>query len=239
MDDIIGKVASWHLRGGSSFVLMVPSIELTAFGVILCSLFSLAAGLAIALIYRKQNQTNSAFVVTLALLPIAIQSIIMVVNGNLGTGIAVMGAFGLVRFRSVPGSAKELITIVFDMAVGLATGVGQIWYALGFVILVSFMLVLFRAIKFGEDKDTFKILKIVIPEDVDYTTAFEDIFREYTYKAKLERVRTIDLGSLYELRYGIELKDLGKEKELLDKVRQRNSNLDVSCSVRPPDQNTL
>jgi hypothetical protein len=220
-------------------MFIIPSIDMTLWGILLCSLFSLAAGLVIALIYRKQNRTNSSFVITLALLPIAIQSIIMVVNGNLGTGIAVMGAFSLVRFRSVPGSSKELITIVFDMAIGLAAAVGQIWYALGFVILVSGMLILFHAIGFGEHKNTFKILKIVISEDLDYTTAFEDVLREYTYAAKLERVRTVDLGSLFELRYEIELKDIKKEKELLDKLRQRNSNLDISCSSRPFDQNTL
>jgi hypothetical protein len=219
--------------------LMIPSVEMTAGGVIICSLFSLIAGLVIALIYRKQNQTNGSFVVTLALLPIAIQSIIMVVNGNMGTGIAVMGAFGLVRFRSVPGTAKELITIVLDMAVGLAAGVGQLWYALGFVVLVSLMLVLYHTLKFGEEKDTFRFLKVIVPEEVDYTTVFADLFREYTNQAKLEKVRTTNLGSLYELRYAIELKDTRQEKELLDQIRQRNSNLDISCGNRPLDQNVL
>ncbi|GHU75830.1 DUF4956 domain-containing protein [Spirochaetia bacterium] len=220
-------------------MLAIPTIELTAGGVILCSLFSLAAGLVIALVYRKQNQTNGSFVITLALLPIAIQSIIMVVNGNLGTGIAVMGAFGLVRFRSVPGTAKELITIVFDMAVGLAAGVGQLWFALGFLVLVTLMLVLFHTIKFGEEKNTFRFLKITIPEDLDYTTMFDDLFMEYTNGAKLEKVRTTNMGSLYELRYTVDLKDIKKEKELLDNIRQRNSNLDISCGSRPLDQNVL
>ena len=218
---------------------LIPSIPMTLGGVLICSLFSLAAGLVIAIVYQKQNQTNTSFVVTLALLPIAIQSIIMVVNGNLGTGIAVMGAFGLVRFRSVPGTARELITIVFDMAIGLAAGVGQIWYALGFVFLVTIMQLAFHILKFGEEKETFKSLRILIPEDIDYSVLFDDIFREYTNSAKLEKVRTVNLGSLYELRYEIELKDMKKEKELLDKIRQRNSNLDISCGKRPVDRGDL
>jgi uncharacterized membrane protein YhiD involved in acid resistance len=157
----------------------------------------------------------------------------------MGTGFAVLGAFGLVRFRSVPGTAKELITIVLDMAVGLAAGVGQLWFALGFVVLVSLMLVLYHTLKFGEEKDTFRFLKVIVPEEVDYTTVFEDLFREYTNQAKLEKVRTTNLGSLYELRYAIELKDTRQEKELLDQIRQRNSNLDISCGNRPLDQNVL
>jgi hypothetical protein len=224
---------------GSARYFYFQPVELSFQGIMLCFVFSLIAGILVACIYRKLNHTNSSLVVTLALLPMIIQSIIMIVNGRLGMSIAVLGAFSLVRFRSVPGTAMEILIIVFDMAIGLAAGAGHILFALVLTVLVCITLGVFHFIKFGEEKNTIKNLRIFIPEDLDYTEVFNDLFKEYTHKATLERVRTVNLGSLYELQYYIELKDIKKEKELLDKIRQRNSNLDIVCGKLVSSRNEL
>jgi hypothetical protein len=214
--------------GYSGYFHLQP-IELSFWGVVICFAFSLAAGILVAGVYRKLNHANSSFVITIALLPVMVQSIIMVVNGSLGMGIAAVGAFSLVRFRSIPGTALEILIIIFVMAIGLAAGAGHILFGIMLTVLVCVTLAVFHGIKFGEEKNAVKDLRIFIPEDLDYTEIFNDLFREYTHKATLERVRTVNLGSLYELRYTIELKDSKREKELLDKIRQRNCNLDIIC----------
>jgi uncharacterized membrane protein YhiD involved in acid resistance len=163
----------------------------------------------------------------------------MLVNGKVGTGIAVMGAFSLVRFRSVPGTAKEITSIFLAMALGLAAGTGNIGYAVLFAVIINGMIVLFSITGFGESKNQARNLKIVIPENMDYTGVFQDLFAEYTRKASLERIRTVNLGSLYELQYIVVLKDNGREKEFIDKLRARNSNLEISCGKAIPTREEL
>ncbi|MDR1277937.1 MAG: DUF4956 domain-containing protein, partial [Treponema sp.] len=194
-----------------------------------CTLTSLAAGVCTALTYTFRHAANKNFVITLALLPVIVQSIIMLVNGRVGTGIAVMGAFSLVRFRSIPGTAKEITSIFLAVALGLATGTAHVWYALIFMVVINGMLLLFSVTGFGETEPPIRNLKIIIPENKDYTGMFTDLFAEYTSSLRLERVRTVNLGSLYELQYTIVLKDIKKEKEFIDKMRSRNSNLEISC----------
>jgi uncharacterized membrane protein YhiD involved in acid resistance len=172
-------------------------------------------------------------------MPVIVQLIIMLVNGKVGTGIAVMGAFSLVRFRSVAGTAKEITSIFLAMALGLATGTGYIKYAVIFTVLINGMLVLFSVSGFGEMGSQARNLKIVIPENMDYTRIFQELFAEYTRKARLERVRTVNLGSLYELQYTIVLKDNDREKEFIDKLRARNSNLEISCGKAIPAREEL
>jgi len=155
--------------------------------------------------------------------------VIMVVNGNLGAGVVVMGAFSLVRFRSAPGSAKEIVSIFFAMAVGLAAGMGYVAYAALFTVVMSAVMLLLATIRFGERDSAVKSLKIVIPEDTDYSHLFDDLFITYAWSATLERVRTTNLGGLYELQYTVKLKDQDKEKEMLDQIRQRNGNLNLTC----------
>jgi uncharacterized membrane protein YhiD involved in acid resistance len=195
-------------------------------GSVIASFF---AGIITAAACSFRHITSRNFVITLALMPVIVQLIIMLVNGKVGTGIAVMGAFSLVRFRSVAGTAREITGIFLAMALGLATGTGHIWHALIFAIIINGMLVLLSVIGFGERGNRARSLKIVIPENMDYTRIFQDIFAEYTKKASLERVRTVNLGSLYELQYIIILKDNGQEKEFLDRIRARNSNLEINC----------
>ena len=190
---------------------------------------SLILGIIIALFYMYKSNYNKSFVVTLALLPAIVGAVISIVNGSVGTGIAVMGAFSLVRFRSIPGTAKEIGFIFFSMAVGLATGMGYIAYAVVFTILIGISsFVLFKS-KFGESKQNQKKLFITIPETLDYSNLFDDLFAEYTKMYKLERVKTTNLGSLYKLYYDIILKDETKEKEMIDQIRRRNGNLDIVC----------
>lgn len=190
---------------------------------------SLILGLIIAICYMYKSSYNKSFVVTLVLLPSIVMAVISLVNGNLGTGIAVMGAFSLVRFRSIPGSAKEIGFIFFAMAVGLATGMNYIAFAMFFTLFVGLASVVLYKSSLGEVKQLNKELKVTIPENLDYTDLFDDLFEEYTTSNKLVKVRTTNLGSLYQLFYEITLKDEKKEKELIDKVRCRNGNLDIIC----------
>lgn len=194
-----------------------------------CLGVSLALGVVIALVYMFRNTYTKSFVLTLALLPAMVQTVILLVNGNLGVGVAVMGAFSLVRFRSVPGSAREIACIFFSMAVGLACGMGYVVYAGVFTLIIGAVMICYNLLRFGDVSDTRRTLKIVIPEDLDYSEIFDDLFAEYTKRATLEKVQTTNLGSLYELKYTIILKDAKKEKAMLDKIRQRNGNLNITC----------
>jgi hypothetical protein len=214
-------------------------VEMTVPVIVICTIVSFFAGIITAAAYSFRHITNKNFVITLALMPVIVQLIIMLVNGKVGTGIAVMGAFSLVRFRSVPGTAKEITSIFLAMALGLATGTGYIGYAVLFTLLINGMLVLFSVIGFGEMGSRTRNLKIVIPENMDNTGILQDIFAEYTGKASLERVRTVSLGSLYELQYIIVLKDNDREKEFIDERRARNSNLEISCGRAIPTREEL
>lgn len=206
------------------------SISLPDF--LLCVLASLAAGALLAWVYTYKNKYTKSFVVTLALLPAVVCVIIMMVNGNIGTGVAVAGTFSLVRFRSVPGTAREISALFLAMAVGLATGMGYLAYGLLLAALLGAVNLAYNAAKFGEKPQEArdKALRITIPEDLDYTGAFDDLMREYTLRHELVSVRTTNMGSMYKLTYHLILKDCQKEKEFIDRLRCRNGNLEISCS---------
>lgn len=206
---------------------------------LLCTVVSVALGVLIAVIYMQQGNYSKNFVVTLAMMPVLVQVVIMLVNGNVGTSVAVLGTFGLVRFRSVPGTSREIANIFFAMAVGLATGMGYITFAVAMVVVVGGMFLILGKTSFGERKYDEKDLRITIAEDLDYTDIFEDIFQEYTSKCSLEQVKTTNLGSMYELRYHITLKDAKKEKEMIDQLRCRNGNLTIICGKRSTIQEEL
>ncbi len=202
---------------------------LTIIDAMLCTGASMILGFFAALVYMYKETYTKSFVITLTLLPMLIQIVIMMVNGNLGTGIAVMGAFSLVRFRSIPGSSREIFSIFFVMAIGLATGMGYITFAISITFIVGSLQFMLNATKYGERSVTDKILRITIPESLDYTEIFDDLFKEYTTKADLEHAKTTNLGSLYELRYQIVLRNIHKEKEFIDALRCRNGNLPILC----------
>lgn len=203
-----------------------------------CTAASVVLGLVVAGAFLFRNQASRSFVMTLVLLPAVVQMIILLVDGNLGTGVAVAGAFSLVRFRSVPGSAREICALFLAMMLGLATGTGYLGLAaLACVVLcaVMMLLTLCPMPKAGGEK----LLKITIPESLDYTGVFDDLFAEYTRRHELVLVKTTNMGSLYELRYHVQLKDDAKEKEFLDAIRCRNGNLTISCGKVPTVQETL
>ena len=152
----------------------------------------------------------------------------MLDNGNIGAGVAVAGAFSLIRFRSTPGSAKEICTIFLDMAIGLALGMGYIGYAIIFAIISSLAILLLSVLKVFSIRKNEKILKIMIPEDLDYPTIFDDIFKKYLSKVTLLKVKSKNMGSMFLLTYFISLKDISREKEFIDEIRCRNGNLEIT-----------
>lgn len=186
-------------------------------------------GILIAWCYTYSMTYRRSFLLCLALLPTMVQMVIMLVNGNVGTGVAVMGAFSLIRFRSVPGGAKEIGSIFLAMAVGLATGMGYWAVAIlfaGIVCLAEFLLSLSG---FGRQSKLERVLRITIPEDLNYADVFEDVLTRYAKSWDLESVKTSNLGSLYKLSYRITLRADAIEKNLIDDLRCRNGNLEISC----------
>lgn len=214
---------------GSILSTTTTTSTMSAQNILLCTVVALVLGSVIAMIFMYRNTYSKSFVVTIALLPAIVQMVIVLVNGNLGTGVAVMGAFSLVRFRSVPGNAKEICSIFLAMAIGLATGMGYIAIAVVFVIIMGGASVMYTTSSFGEQKRALKELKITIPEGLDYAGIFDDLFLEYTDKWELMQVRTVNMGSLYRLEYQIIIKNQLSEKSMLDKIRCRNGNLEISC----------
>lgn len=194
---------------------------------LLCITASLGLGLLVAVVHMYRNVYTKNFVITLAILPVLVQSVIMLVNGNLGTGVAVLGAFSLIRFRSVAGGAREITSIFWSMGIGLATGMGYVSYTTVFSIAVALFLFVIYSSSFGNQKTAERELKITIPEDLDYPNLFDDIFENFAYSKRLDSVRTTTMGSLYELRYILLLKNQEQEKALIDAVRVRNGNLPI------------
>lgn len=205
-------------------------IEVTDF--LLCIGVSLIAGLIMAFSYMYRTRYTKSFVITLAVLPAVVCVVIMMVNGNVGTGVAVAGAFSLVRFRSVPGTAKEIGTLFLAMGAGLIAGMGYLGYALLFAVVLCGVFMLYARLDFGTKKNAakYKTMKITIPEDLDYSGVFDDILDAYTVTYELTRVKTVNMGSMYRLTYQLTLKDVTKEKEMIDALRCRNGNLEISLS---------
>lgn len=201
---------------------------------LLCVGSALAAGIILAAFYMYRSRYTKSFVATLALLPAIVCVVIMMVNGNVGTGVAVAGAFSLVRFRSVPGSAKEIGAIFLAMGTGLVMGMGYIGYAFLCAVLLGLASALYNRLDLGEKKKTalYKTLNITIPEDLDYPEVFEPILNKYASDCELTMVKTTNMGSLFRLSYRLTLKTTQKEKELIDELRCRNGNLEISISAQ-------
>ena len=209
---------------------LVAVISVTDF--LLCLGCSLVLGLVMAFAYMYRTRYTKSFVVTLALLPAVVCVVIMMVNGNVGTGVAVAGAFSLVRFRSVPGTAKEICTLFLAMGAGLIAGMGYLGFAVLFTLVMCAVFVLYNCLDFGTKKNaaTFKTFTITIPEDLDYSGVFDDVFTQYTRSHDLIRVKTTNMGSMFKLTYNVELADATREKEMIDKLRCRNGNLEIAVS---------
>ena len=203
--------------------------ELTVSSFFICTAVSLLLGVGTALVAMYRAHTTQSFAVTLAILPAVVQLVIMLVNGNLGAGVAVAGAFGLVRFRSAPGTAKEIGALFLAMAIGLATGMGYVGLAVIAFVIVAAMMLLLTAVNFGGANEHERELKITIPESLDYDGLFDDLFEKYTKSCVLERVKTSNMGTLYELTYRVILPDGNAPKAFLDELRCRNGNLNIIC----------
>lgn len=198
---------------------------------LLCVGCSLAIGLLLAFMYMYRTRYTKSFVVTLALLPAVVCVVIMMVNGNVGAGVAVAGAFSLVRFRSVPGTAKEIGILFLAMGAGLIAGMGYLAYAILFTLILGLASMLYNRFDFGAGRGArYKTLHIAIPEDLDYTGVFDDLLREYTTEWELAQVKSTNMGSLFRLTYHLTLRDAAREKEFIDLLRCRNGNLEITVS---------
>lgn len=198
--------------------------------ILICSLVSIFLGLIIALVHKYTSRSNKNFLITLTVLPLLVECVMIMVNGNLGTSVAILGAFSLVRFRSLPGNSKEILSVFFAMSIGLATGMGHIAFAAIITILTSLVIMIFSKMKIFENNTKEKILKITIPENLDYETLFDKEFKKYTKKVELQRVKTTNMGSLFELSYIVELKGNVSEKSFIDDLRTKNGNLKIILS---------
>ncbi len=209
---------------------LTVTIEVTDF--LLCLGVSLLLGILMAGAYMVKSRYTKSFLLTLAILPAIVCVVIMMVNGNIGAGVAVAGAFSLVRFRSAPGSAKEIAYIFFAMGAGLIAGMGYLAFAALFTIVMCVIFICANLIssRRGQYHDRQKTLKIVIPENINYSEIFDDLFDEYTTYSEQTKVKTTNMGSLYSVWYNITLKDPKKEKEFIDKLRCRNGNLEITVS---------
>ncbi len=199
---------------------------------LLCVGCALLCGIILTACYIFKTRYTASFATTLAMLPAVVAVVIMMVNGNIGAGVAVAGAFSLVRFRSVPGTAREIGAIFLAMGTGLVIGMGYLGYGILISILLGGISLLYSAIGLGTRKKTVqhKMLRITIPEDLDYTDVFEPILAEYTSEHELAQVKTTNMGSLFRLTYNVTFKEIGKEKELIDRLRVRNGNLEITIS---------
>ncbi len=207
---------------------------------LICIIAAIVLGLVLACIYMKTSpQHTKGFIVTLAILPVLVETVILMTSGSLGGAIAVAGTFSLVRFRSAPGTSKEILAVFFSMAIGLACGMGQIAFATLITVVVSVLFVVLMSSAFGGNDRAKKNLRITIPEDLDYNSIFDDVFDKYTRTVQLNRVKTMNLGSMYELDYDIELKDEAKEKKMIDELRIRNGNLSIICGRKAENTNAL
>lgn len=204
--------------------------DLTISSVLVCSGISLILGIIIALVHKWTSTYSKNFLITLAVLPILVQTIIFMTSGNLGTSFAVAGAFSLIRFRTLPGTSKEIMSVFYAMAIGLAMGMGQIAFAAIITVLVGTFIIILSKSKFGENNNNGKILKVTLPEDMDYETVFDDVFNRYLDSYKLESVKTVNMGSLFELTYTVNSKKNISEKKFIDEIRIKNGNLKVSLS---------
>jgi len=209
----------------SIFSNVSSTVDITE--ILLCMVIAIVLGLIIAFTHKKTSKSNKNFLTTIATLPLLISTIIIMVNGNLGTSVAVLGAFGFVRFRSIPGTSKEILAVLFAMTIGLVTGMGNLMYASLITVIGCIVLFIYNLLPILNENKYEKFLKITIPENLDYTEVFDDIFKEYTTNVELESVKTTNMGSMFDLKYRITLNKGINEKKFIDELRIKNGNLKI------------
>ncbi len=209
----------------SIFSTTSSSVELAP--ILLASLVAILLGVFIAVVYKKTTKYSKNFLITLSILPLLVEIVIIMVNGNLGTSVAIVGAFSLVRFRSIPGTSKEIICVFFAMSIGLILGMGYVVFAIIMTVLIALVLLLFHYIKLFDKNSLEKTLRITMPEDLDYSEVFNDVFEKYLTSYSLFQIKTINMGSMFDLSYRITLKKEVSEKAFIDDLRIKNGNLKI------------
>ena len=212
------------------FDSIIPSTGITPAVFIVLVLASLLLGGLLAYVHTFKNECSRSFILTLAVLPAVVSVVILMVNGNIGAGVAVAGTFSLVRFRSAPGTAREICALFAAMGMGLITGMGYIGYAALFTVVIGLAMLVYSGLSANNRRSLRKSLKITIPENLNYSEVFDEILEKYTSSYSLKQVRTSNMGSLFKLSYEIVLTDLSLEKEFIDNLRTRNGNLEISLS---------
>lgn len=208
----------------------VIGTQMTASAFFICTAVSLILGALIALFHCFRNRATPSLLIALALIPVISQTIIHMVNGSIGAGIAVAGAFSLIRFRSVPGTAREICSIFLAITVGICTGMGYVGIAGIMCLIILLAGMLYTILLTGKSAFAEKTLKITIPENLDYEEVLDDLFQKYTIRYELIRVKTVHMGSLFQLEYKILLRDNAAQKRFIDEIRCRNGNLEIVCS---------
>lgn len=222
----------------SIFTSASETVAVTDF--LLCIAVSIIAGIIFAAVYAFKSRYTKSFLLTLALLPAAVCVVIMAVNGNVGAGVAVAGAFSLVRFRSVPGTARDIVSIFLAMGAGLMAGMGYLAYSLLYTVIMCLAMLIFTV--FASMKKTpsvYRSLRITIPEDLDYTHIFDDLMQKYTREYEVTAVKTVNMGSLFRITYNVTLRNADDEKKFIDELRCRNGNLEISMSRQEANANEL
>lgn len=211
----------------SAFFESLAVTTVTPQNFFICLGAAFLCGLIVAFAAAFRNRVSKSFLISLVMLPLIVHTVIVMVNGNIGTGVAVMGAFSLVRFRSVPGKAKDIASIFLSMTAGLACAAGFVGIALVFTLIAAAVMIVLSFVPYGEKHMD---LRITVPESLRYAHEFDDLFTEYTSSYRLTKAKTTAMGSLYKLTYRIKLKDAEKSQEFIDKLRCRNGNLEISLS---------
>ncbi|WP_017813337.1 DUF4956 domain-containing protein [Paenibacillus shenyangensis] len=213
--------------------------ELTLSGALLTILVSIILGGIISLTYMKTNQNgfSQSFTLTMVLLPVIVSIIILLIGSNIARAFSLAGAFSIIRFRSAPGDPKDIAYVLFTMAAGLAVGTGYFGYAVLFTLILCLLMFLLNRFNFGTRKTMQRTLKVTIPENLGYEEAFNEVFHKFNVQHELKKIRTTELGSLYELIYLVTMKQETNQKEFLDEIRCRNGNLDLSLTMSPTPAN--
>ncbi|BFT76116.1 DUF4956 domain-containing protein [Paenibacillus sp. P36] len=216
--------------------MQVNSDNLTFVHALLTILISFALGAIISFTYMKtQPMYNQSFTLTMIVLPAIIAVIILLIGSNIARAFSLAGAFSIIRFRSAPGDPKDIAFVLFTMAAGLACGVGSFGYAVLFTVALCLLMFFLKTIKFGAKKSSQRLLKVTIPENLGYEEAFDEIFNKFGIAYELRKVKTTELGSLYELVYMVTIDHLTNQKDFLDAIRCRNGNLDITLTMNPTE----
>ncbi len=218
------------MLNSSVFDTIFTSTTLSGQEFLIATACSILCGIFIAALYRIKNKTSKSFMITLVVIPAAVQMVIMLVNGNIGAGVAVAGAFGLIRFRSAPGKGQEIAVIFEAMAVGLATGMGYIGIGAIFAVIISILMLVLEIAGFGGRSSQERVLKITVPENLDFEGKFDGVFQKYLDSYTLDEVKTTNMGSLYRLSYNVMIQPDTPVKKMMDELRTLNGNLEISLA---------